>query len=467
MAVSLSTLSHLGVQLQKASHRAGTGNKWLSALAVFAFTVSTWMAMTLAGGTWMFYERYRHPSAASLHEMSDELRQTYVGLAALACVFVVPAMMSLVAQSAVLGASGRERRLATLRLLGLSNRDITRLTLVETSALAFAGLVLGTVIYVVTAPAWSLVSFQNTRIGLWEILLPWWGYPALWAIILVLAAVAAVVGLKRVMVSPLGVSKRDIPTALKFWRLIIFVALVVIARAVLSHIKNHVKADYNNLGWAIVIIAVILCVFILAINLVVPWLIQLTARISSFLPGKLNFLATRRVMTDGRTAWKRTSALTFLALLLGYVAVMPRNPAEDLGDPTINRDTVTGAVITYGVGLLVSISGTMLNQASTVFEEAELTRALDFIGVPSSLHRRVAIKQTFYPLLLTSGFTFLFGLYLGWTSYGQFDKDPSVGPQLTWIICAFVLSLVLSVVAIIGVDPLRQKQIAHHVRRND
>ncbi|MGV0332548.1 FtsX-like permease family protein [Corynebacterium kroppenstedtii] len=221
MTVSLSTLSHLGVQLQKASHRAGIGNKWLSALAVFAFTVSTWMALTVAGGTWMFYERYRHPSVASLHEMSDELRQTYVGLAAIACVFVVPAMMSLVAQSAVLGASGRERRLATLRLLGLSNRDITRLTLVETSALAFAGLVLGTVLYVVSAPAWSLVSFQNTRIGLWEILLPWWGYPALWAIILVLAAVAAVVGLKRVMVSPLGVSKRDIPTALKFWRLII------------------------------------------------------------------------------------------------------------------------------------------------------------------------------------------------------------------------------------------------------
>lgn len=463
MAVSLSTLSHLGVQLQKASYRARTGNKWLSALAVFAFTVSTWMAMTVAGGTWMFYERYRRPSVASLHGMSDELRHTYVGLAVFACVFVVPAMMSLVAQSAVLGASGRERRLATLRLLGLSNRDITRLTLAETSALAFAGLALGTVLYVVAAPAWSLVTFQNTRIGLWEILLPWWGYPALWVIILVLAAVAAVVGLKRVMVSPLGVSKRDIPTALRFWRLIIFVGIVVISRFVMTQIRP----DYNNFGWTLTILAVIVCLFILGINLVVPWLIQLAARISSVLPGKFNFLATRRVMTDGRTAWKRTNALTFLALLLGYVAIMPKNPGEELGDPTVSRDTFTGAVVTYGVGLLISISGTLLNQASTVFEEAELTRALDFIGVPSSLHRRVAIKQTFYPLLMTSGFTFLFGLYLGWTSYGQFVKKPSVGPQLTWIIGAFVISLVLSVVATVCVDPLRQKQITQHVRRND
>ncbi|WP_296104047.1 FtsX-like permease family protein [uncultured Corynebacterium sp.] len=463
MAVSLSTLSHLGVQLQKASHSAGTGNKWLSALAVFAFTVSTWMAMTVAGGTWMFHERYRHPSVASLYEMSDELRQAYVGLAALACVFVVPAMMSLVAQSAVLGASGRERRLATLRLLGLSNRDITRLTLVETSVLAFAGLILGTVLYVVTAPAWSLVSFQNTRIGLWEILLPWWGYPVLWAIILVLAAVAAVVGLKRVMVSPLGVSKRDIPTALRFWRLIIFVAIVVIARIVLS----HVWAEAHNLAQVITVVAGIFFVIVFGINLVVPWLIQLAARISSVLPGKFNFLATRRVMTDGRSAWKRTNALTFLALLLGYVAVMPRNPGKNLGDPTVNRDTVTGAVVTYGVGLLVSISGTMLNQASTVFEEAEFTRALDFVGAPSSLHKRVAMKQTFYPLVMTSGFTFLFGLYLGWTSYSRFDQNLSAGPQLTWIIAAFAMSLVLSVVAVVIVDPLRQKQINQHVRRND
>ena len=463
MAVSLSTLSRLGVQLQKASHTAGTGNKWLSALAVSAFTVSTWMAMTVAGGTWMFYERYRHPSAASLRAMSDGLRQTYVGLAALACVFVVPAMMSLVAQSAVLGASGRERRLAMLRLLGLSNRDITRLTLVETSALAFLGLVLGTVLYVVTAPAWSLVSFQNTHIGLWEILLPWWGYPALWTIILVLAAVAAVVGLKRVMVSPLGVSKRDVPTALRFWRLILFVAIFVIARVALSHIK----ADAENLTQTLTIVAVILYVIVFGINLVVPWLIQIAARISSFLPGRLNFLATRRVMTDGRTAWKRTNALTFLALLLGYVAVMPENPGDELGDPTVSRDTFTGAVVTYGVGLLMSISGTMLNQASTVFEEAELTRALDFVGVPSSLHKRVAMKQTFYPLLMTSGFMFLFGLYLGWTSYGQFVEDLSVGPQLTWIIAAFVMSLILSVVAVVIVDPLRQKQISQHVRRND
>lgn len=172
-------------------------------------------------------------------------------------------------------------------------------------------------------------------------------------------------------------------------------------------------------------------------------------------------------MTDGRTAWKRTNALTFLALLLGYVAVMPENPGDELGDPTVSRDTFTGAVVTYGVGLLISISGTMLNQASTVFEEAELTRALDFVGVPSSLHKRVAMKQTFYPLLMTSGFMFLFGLYLGWTSYGQFVEDLSVGPQLTWIIAAFVMSLILSVAAVVIVDPLRQKQISQHVRRND
>ncbi len=77
------------------------------------------------------------------------------------------------------------------------------------------------------------------------------------------------------------------------------------------------------------------------------------------------------------------------------------------------------------------------------------------------------MKQTFYPLLMTSGLTFLLGLYLGWFSYSRFDKDLSAGPQLTWIIGVFVMSLVLSVVATVCVDPLRQKQITQHVRRND
>ncbi|MDU6479927.1 MAG: hypothetical protein E6534_08845, partial [Corynebacterium kroppenstedtii] len=62
---------------------------------------------------------------------------------------------------------------------------------------------------------------------------------------------------------------------------------------------------------------------------------------------------------------------------------------------------------------------------------------------------------------------FLFGLYLGRISYGRFVENLSAGPQLTWIICAFVMSLVLSVAAVVVVDPLRQKQITQHVRRND
>ena len=458
----MSTLASLGVQLQRASRTTGTGNTWLTTCAVFAFTVSTWMAMTVAGGTWMFYQRAKHPWTDSLKDIDEGYRQIYVGLAVVACVFVVPAMMSLVAQSAVLGASGRDRRLATLRLLGLSNGDITRVTLVETGAQAITGLVIGTVLYVALVPAWSLVSFENTPIGTWEVLLPWWAYPALWALIIALAALAAVIGLKRVMVSPLGVSKRQMPKALKFWRVLLFIAIILTGRA----LATSINVNPQNLGGAMVIMAMILFAMILAINIVAPFLIQCAAWASRAFPGNHHFLATRRVMTDGRTAWKRVSALTFLALLLGYVGTIPRDPVGDIGNQTISTDTFTGAVITYCVGLIISASGTLLNQASAVFDERELTRALDFIGVPSSLHNKVAMTQTLYPLLMTSGLSFLFGLYMGKLSYGRVTSDHS-GTHIGWTVIAFLLSLALSVGATVLVDPRRHKQLGTRVRRND
>ena len=61
----------------------------------------------------------------------------------MACAFIVPALFNLTAQAAVLGASGREQRLSTLRLLGLSSHQVERMAAVETGIQALIGIVLG------------------------------------------------------------------------------------------------------------------------------------------------------------------------------------------------------------------------------------------------------------------------------------------------------------------------------------
>src|SRR5699024_10824946 len=179
-------------------------------------------ALLVAGGTWMFYQRAQRPEdfpqlQESLGDMQiDGIMNDWVLLALFACAFLVPTIFSLTAQAAVLGASGREKRLATLRLIGLSSGDITRMTMLETAAQAAIGIVLGGFFSVLLAPIFSNMKFQDVYIQTSELILPWWGYLTVAVVVLVLAITASVVGMQRVRVEPLGVSRKEMLPALKY-----------------------------------------------------------------------------------------------------------------------------------------------------------------------------------------------------------------------------------------------------------
>ncbi|WP_410131500.1 hypothetical protein, partial [Klebsiella pneumoniae] len=70
-------------------------------------------------------------------------------------------------------------------------------------------------------PFWAIIKFDNDYLDTWDMLLPWWGYPLVWVAVVLLALYAAVVGLRRVMISPLGVSRKEVPKSMKAWRMIV------------------------------------------------------------------------------------------------------------------------------------------------------------------------------------------------------------------------------------------------------
>ncbi|ALA68591.1 FtsX-like permease family protein [Corynebacterium lactis] len=467
--IPTSALADLSFRLQRAGQETRSGNGWLSTLAVIAMTVSTWLALVVAGGTMMFYRRSLVPPpplpenpTPQDYAMQDN-GDLYLQLAFIACVFVVPAMMGLVAQSAVLGAAGREGRLATLRLIGLSNGAVTRMTLVEILIQAGIGIAFGTVLSVSTAPFWALVSFDNDYLGTWDMLLPWWGYPAVWAIVLVLALAAALVGLKRVLVSPLGVSRREIPGAVKRWRLVVFIVLFVVTVVFI----NSLDVKSINVA-ATAYAAFAMLVIFSAVNIVAPFIVQLVARLSAPLGTASDFVATRRVATNAKESWRRVSAMTFLSLLLGYIAVIPKlEMAEDLIGATFANDIVVGIIITFIIGFTLLMVSTVLTQASAVYEQAALTKALDYIGAPVAFHRRAAFKQTFFPLFFTSFLAFLMGCFFGLILFGSAAEANPVSSRTVLVVSGYILAVILVGVATLAVDPLRRKLLNRQVRRND
>ncbi|AKK10373.1 FtsX-like permease family protein [Corynebacterium uterequi] len=455
--IATSTATALAVDL----HR--TSNKWVSNLALLAITVGTWLSATVAGGTWMFYERA--DKTLGLDDVGPGLDaeglmpQVYLTLAFIACAFVIPPIIGLISQSAVLGAAGRERRLAILRLIGLSSADITRITVLETLYQTVLGLVLGTALSVAAAPAWSFVSFNDDRLGTWEMLLPWWGYPLLWVVVVILSVYSAVNGLMRVAISPLGVSRREIPASVKWWRFAVFAGLGA------AFYVYFTRQGLNDLVAGGVGVTGFMFLVFFSIHLVAPWILQTVVRLLRPVPGRAVFIATRRIVADPKQAWRRVMAMAFVSLLFGYVVLMPLTPVNDSFDAQFFADVITGVVITFGIGLLLVLVSTLLTQASVVYEEAELTRALAHMGVPPSLHRRVAWLQTLIPLLIMAVSAFLFGVLI---FTAMFIGEADVTPQRIEVFVGGYAAATLAVAGItLAVDPLRRELLGLRVRRND
>ena len=128
-----------------------------------------------------------------------------------------------------LSAARREQRLAALRLIGATALQVTRLAVVEAVAVSVIGVVLGIGLFLLVRPLVALVPLDETT---------WFPGsiqpPLVPAVLLLLAipavgAAAAILALRRVVVTPLGVQRRQTPPMPGFARAIpLVIALVAL-----------------------------------------------------------------------------------------------------------------------------------------------------------------------------------------------------------------------------------------------
>ena len=227
----MSPTTRLAPRLAVARIKMRSGAAWLDVLAVVSFALSTLIALTVAGGIWMFKTLNEERPAKILQAIGEDRADTmltYYVLSVVAGALLVIPIFALGSSAARLGAQARARRLATLRLIGVTGSQTVRMALIETAAQWLIGAVAGVVLYYATLPAWSNASFFKVSIDTSLMMLPIAAMLGLLAVLLFIAMASTVVGLQKVRISPLGVTRRETPKALKMWRLAVFVA----ARAV-------------------------------------------------------------------------------------------------------------------------------------------------------------------------------------------------------------------------------------------
>ena len=464
--------STLVLDLHKAALRTRTGTGLVTLVAIISLTVSSTIAYLVAGGTWMFYQRSLRPQDFHVVQETlangpdDPIMSTWVIMALFACAFLVPTIVSLTAQAAVLGASGREKRLATLRLIGLSSGDITRMTMLETAAQAAIGIVLGGFFSVLLAPIFSNMKFQDVYIQTSELILPWWGYLTVAVVVFALAVTASAVGMQRVRVEPLGVSRKEMPPALKYRSAILFVVFTVFTLIMVD------RTSMSSGIAAMAIVAAVVSINVMLINWVAPFLLQVFYRMVSIMPGTSHFVASQRIAADAKTTWRRSASMAFFGVIAGYLVISPVGAdgltammSEEPGVLMMFRDLATGGVLTLVFGFILSAMSVFLGLASQIFEQAHLTRSLHLMGVSRSFYFRTQVFETLGPIIIVSLIGFTFGVMLGSVMLSSGIADVNFPMRLAMAGSILGIGWLFPLAAIAAVEPLRTRTL--NVGRNN
>ena len=435
------------------------GERWVRALSLVAVTVATWMLCTLMGGTWMFVARNMHPHEALVEV--DPLSMAYVFLALFASVLLVPSLLGLLTQAARANLGGREEHLAVLRLIGATAGEVRGMMILESLRQALVGLMLGSVLYVVTCPAWSLLTFQEKRVGAWE-MLTWWVIPAAWIVVLVLAACSVWLALRRVAVTPLGVTKKIPPKGQSVITLVLSVVGAVVLYRYLSSLTIAPEADALEF-----VVMLVVAGGILTVNaLIAVGVIQLLARLSYRVPGAANYVATRRVGRGAKTTWKRVTALYFVAFIGGVGGWVSAAPEIDEAPALmmIAGDIPSGVVITVVFATLLMVSSTLLTQALGVVEQKQLTKSLYFIGAPAAFHTKVAVREVGIPMLVVTLLGFGMGSLMG---TAMVVAHVNVLDKVALFGALVVVALIGCVLAVLGTGRLREQVLLGMGRAKD
>ena len=371
--------------------RPGSAGAAASVLPVTAFGVVTALLLTVIGGAQTFWT------------WTDDDGILYQALAVIALVLLVVPLVSLGGAAARLSARRRDDRLATLRLLGATPATVSALAVIESAVLALVGAVAGVAVYLAIVPLLGLIEFRGEPLGASGVLLPWWALVAVPFAIAALAALSAVLGLRQVVISPLGVRTRQEAPRMHWVRAVVAVVVVALAFGVMSvlQVAASVMMILGMLAFAFGASLAVL-------NLVGPWVIRLVAKRQAKrakTPGRL--LAARTVLESPKGAWRQVGGVamtSFMAVFAGTgVAVLDAlGTGGDADSEVLMADIRTGILITVIGSFLMVACSVGVNQAAGILDRGELYRSLDMLGMPVGTMDAARRRSVMSPLRITA-----------------------------------------------------------------
>lgn len=437
------------------SHKS---DAWLDLFAVMAFTLSTFMALTVGGGIWMFYRYSLLFSEGALPGSTSNtaaFAETFLVCAYIAGVLLVLPIFSLGGSAARLGARGRTLRLASLRLIGMTTSQTIVLALVESISQWLIGTIVGTALYYICLPCWSAFTFFQRPVDPHMMILPI-KFVALIIVVLFLIAIASTIaGLSRVRISPLGVARREGSPELRAWRPAVFI--LAICTFFFWAVTYSGTINYKT---RVLVTGLFLFFIVSGVLIVGGWILQLLVRPFVYSSSASVLLAARRILDDPRASWRPIATLSILSLIGGLVSIVP---TDDLQDGWVIQDIHTGTLLTLAFGFVISALSTLMNQSSIIFDRADQTLALKAMGTPKSVFSRTRILQVLAPLTFTTTVSASLGLSMSLATASSLVSAGGI-MRILWVM---LIGIGLCFVALLLCEPLERNVLGARGRRND
>lgn len=415
-----------------------------------AFAVTTALLLTVAGGGAMFWSW-----------PDGDIGPTYQMLSGLALALLVIPLASLSGAAARLSARRRDDRLATLRLLGATPANVVAITVLESAMVAAAGALVGVLLYLAASPLVGLIHFGGRAIGAEAIILDPLAIAGVVLAIVLLAAVSAIVGLRKVVISPLGVRLRQSAPHMSWLRGLIGGVVVIVAVVVLQ--SFGVLPGYTAIAVAI---AAVFAVGVGVLNLVGPWALWLVARVQvSRATTAARLIAARTTLEAPKVAWRQVSGLamtSFVAVVGGTGVSFLIEQGGSVDELVLFMDVRTGIIITLVASFLMVACSVGVNQASAVLDRRDLYVGLDRVGMPRSVQEAARARAIMVPLCWVSlGSAALGGiLVLPLAGYALITAPTS----LLVVAAAFMLGIALVAVALYATRPVVTRVLRHPER---
>jgi hypothetical protein len=233
-------------------------------------------------------------------------------LAVVAAALLFPLLM-FIGTATRLSAARREQRFAAMRLIGATPPQISLIATVEATLAALAGTIAGFGVFLALRVPLARIPFTGAPFFTSDLALSWLDVLLVAVGIPLAAAVAARVALRRVQISPLGVTRRVTPKPPRVWRLV----LLVLGLGELAYFVGRRPATTDGQ-----ITAYLSGIFMVMIGLVVagPWLTMTASRMLARRASRPATLIAGRRLADNPQAGFRAVSGLMLALFVTAVA---------------------------------------------------------------------------------------------------------------------------------------------------